>query len=55
MDIAISSDKLGEFFFLDGDGEEANYGVRSNYERAAELTKALIKGRKSNQPGVKFK
>ena len=54
-DIQIPEDKIGEFFFLDSDAEEENYGHRNDYQKAAELTKLLIKNKKGQQPGVKFK
>jgi hypothetical protein len=55
MDIAIPNDKMGEFFFLDSDEEEAKYGARGDYKTAAVLAKKLLENKKSEQPGVKYR
>ena len=54
-DIAIPKDKIGEFFFLDSEEEEAHYGHKNDYQKAAELAKALTKNKSKNNPGLKFK
>ena len=41
-DIVISNDKLGEFFMLDQEGEEQEYGTSGNYETAKKLSKEIF-------------
>ena len=43
MDIVIPDDKLGDFFFMDREEEEKQYGMDSEYKQAAALTQQLIK------------
>ena len=43
MDIVIPKDKIGDFFFLDGEEEKRQYGESANYQQAAQLTEQLVK------------
>lgn len=55
MDITIPEGKVSEFFFLDSDEEEAKYGARSDYKQAAILAKQILKNKKGETPGNKYR
>ena len=38
MDIEISEDKMGDFFFLDDEEEKKQYGTSADYDQAKSLT-----------------
>ena len=43
MDIVIPDDRIGDFFFMNDEEEEKQFGTSADYKQAAALTQQLIK------------